>query len=97
MDQYFTKPTWWIGTETLKAVSLMLEINILVFTETGNTYFAHRFNPHFGRTLIIFFRISDSSNNDLSNAKKNQYGSVIKVDKNIVSEFVNDLIQKYLK
>lgn len=71
-------------------------MNIVVFTEKGCVYFATKFEPKFDRTIMIAFRIANPLNEDMSNANRN-HDSVVKVETNIFTTVVHDLITKYLK
>lgn len=97
IDDHLSKNGSWGGTETLEVLKDMLELNILIFNEKGCVYFAHQFESKFQRTIMIAFRISDPLKNDISNANRNHYDSVAKVERKLITSLANDLIKAYLK
>lgn len=65
------------GIETLKAVTLIYEVNILVISEEGECYFATAFEPKFGKTLILAYKLD---RNESTNVNRNHYDSIVHVD-----------------
>lgn len=97
LDEHLPKNSSWCGSETLIALTDMLKINIVVFTEKGCVYFATKFEPKYDRTIMIAFRIANPLNVDISNANRNHYDSVVKVETDTITKLVHDLVTKYLK
>lgn len=97
LDHCLSKRSNWCGSECLKVLSDMLSINILIFNEKGCSYFFQQFRPEFDRTIMIAFRIADRSNEDISNANRNHYDSVVKVQANIIAELVHTSTTNFLK
>lgn len=97
LDECVSKNGKWCGAETLKALTIMLKSNIVVFNEKGNIYFAYQFRPEFDQTLMIAFRITNPLNSDLTNTNRNHYDSVVDVETHTITKVAHDLINKYLK
>lgn len=72
-----SQPAIWGGTESLKAISELEKVNILVFAENDICYFPFQFDPNYDRTVAIVFRLSD-------NNKRNHYDSVAEVGRYIL-------------
>lgn len=58
LDNKLDRPGLFGGTETLKAVSIMHSVNIMIFNELGTPYFPLAFNQSFNRTVFIAYRLS---------------------------------------
>lgn len=96
-DNYLSKDNKWGGAETIRAIVMMFQVNIIVFNEKGSVYFARLFDLNHNRTIMIAFRIADPLNEDTSNKNRNHYDSVAKVENNIISLSADNLIKDYLK
>lgn len=63
----------WGGSQTIKAVSLLFEVNILIINENGSFYYTNGFDPNYKKTIMIAYRLSAVKS---SPARRNHYDSV---------------------
>lgn len=47
----------WGGGESIRAASFLYNVNILIFNEQENFYYANGFNPHFETTICLAYRL----------------------------------------
>lgn len=78
------QPGCWGGFESLKAISSVFKINIMIFCENGHYYFADRFNEDYNKSVFIAFR--DASGKTQTDTNRNHYDSVSNIDINVLSE-----------
>lgn len=95
LDEFLAKDGFWAGSESLKAIAVMMQTNIIVFNEKGDVYFGNKYDPNYKRSIMIVFRITDHQNNDLSNSNRNHYDSVSKVCDQGILKTAERLIKKY--
>lgn len=96
VNQLLPKSGYWGGFESMKAISLLYKINILIFSEDGDFYFANGFNADHERSVFLAFRDANkletkakNSNNakkKKNSSPKNHYDSVVDIDTNLISE-----------
>lgn len=92
IDRFLALKTSYGGTESLKAISIIHKVNLIVFCEKGNAYFAYDYNPEYQRCIMIAFRIT-SSEGDISNTNRKHYDSAVKINKKIISAECKPLLQ----
>lgn len=80
------------GAETVKAISRMEHLNILVFCECGHVYFPMGFNSNYHKLIFFAYRL-----NGKSKTERNHYDSVAEVDVNILCNLVKELTDKEFK
>lgn len=93
LETELPKSDTWAGSETLKAVSQMRNVNILIINENGDFHFHCCFNAHFEQTLILAYttchveehEVTDFENgaasiSNVSNVKRIHYDSVIHIE-----------------
>lgn len=88
LNHCLPKQGFWGGFESLKAISQIYEINILVFSENSGYYFADRFNAGYDRSVFIAFRNVNElgENQAAADMEKNHYDSVVDVCPELISE-----------
>lgn len=91
-----SKVGFWGGMESLKAISSVYKINILIFNENGDYYFAPPFNLNHDRTVCIAFRNAAKPKANENN-ERNHYDSVVEIDPEIISECSLQIIEKIFK
>lgn len=70
----------WGGSETIRAVSLMHKLNILVINEGGTIFFANGFKSDYKKTIMIAFRLNEFYGKMPSSGEQwNHYDSVIDI------------------
>lgn len=72
------------GSESIKAISIMCSVNILVFVEFGPAYYPLHFNPDYQKTVFIAHRLATDSIE-----KRNHYDSVAEVDLGVVQQYLS--------
>lgn len=68
----------WGGTETVAAASKILQINILIINEDGDSYFPCHFTDKYDRTIVIAYRLNHSK------TEYYHYDSVCDIDSNLM-------------
>lgn len=76
------KTKCWGGSESIIALSVKYEVNIIVFNEDDSVYCANAFNSDYNKSICIAYRLSDCDSIASMRNKRNHYDSVT---------FVNDL------
>lgn len=97
LEKELPKNDTWGGSESLKAISQLNKVNILVLTENGDFYFACRFDAQFKQTIILAYttfhfeehEVTDCKDGvanvlNVSNIERIHYNSVINIDQNDV-------------
>lgn len=87
-----SKDKYWGGSETIKATSLMYEVNILVINENEEIYYANGFNPDFKHTAMIAYRpVTKRTSRSSSNTPRNHFDSIIDIQMEDMAEIANSL------
>lgn len=71
MNSLLSKSTTWGGTESLKAISELEKINIIIFSEDDKPYFPFEFKDDYTRTVAIASRLNETK------TKRDHYDSII--------------------
>lgn len=74
LDKQLSKDKFWGGTETIKAISRMHNVNIVIFLVDGSCYLSYPYDPQCSRTLLLFYNGSDNR------SENNHYDSVVGVN-----------------
>lgn len=82
----------WGGAETLLAVSHIFSVNILIFNERGEFYFATGFNANYNRTIFLAYRVGSMSKN--GSVRYNHYDSIIGLSEEILYNCASVLSKK---
>lgn len=61
LNHILPKNGCWGGAETIKAVSSLHAVNVLIFNEYGRFYYVNGFNADYVRTIIIAYRLGVGS------------------------------------
>lgn len=83
----------WSGSETIKAVSLMYEVNILIVRESGHISYANGFNPNFEKTIMIAYRLSISACVSSVGTHWNHYDSVANINAENIIVIAESLVK----
>lgn len=81
----------WMGLETLKAVSNMYAVTIIIFNEEEGCYAIRGDAPDYDRAIVIAYRLSISKNGGLV---YNHYDSVVDIDPYTLHDSVNFITKK---
>lgn len=91
------KKGYWGGAESLKAISCLYEVNIIVFLEDGPCYVANNFNMNYKRSVCIAFRnnneysTSPTSGDENKNIIFNHYDSVCTINQTDIIDCMEKL------
>lgn len=86
----------WGGSETLLAVTLMFEVNIVIFCEDGPIYFSNQYNPKYNRCIFLAFRTLGRKEKDGSHILEH-YESVGEVCEDLLYQSAKDFAEKLNK
>lgn len=78
----------WGGTESLKAISAIFSVNILIIHEDGTCHLAVRFNDNFETTIILCYRTIGRHC-----TTKNHYDSIVNIADCMLKKFSDDIIK----
>lgn len=77
-----SKDGTWGGTETLKAVGQIFDVNILVVNEKGTYHFPNGFEDSYDRIVLLAFRVNSLEvgvSDQLNNGIRNHYDSIVNI------------------
>lgn len=86
VNQCLPRAGCWGGFESIKAISKMYKINILIFSENGAYYFANRFDAGYNASVCLAFRDANRVKKKTAGTVKNHYDSVVDIDTHTLSE-----------
>lgn len=86
VNQVLPRLGCWGGIESLKAISIVYRINVLIFCEDGDCYYAPKFNADYERSVFIAFRDVNKRGKNLTGVNKNHYDSVGGIADEVISE-----------
>lgn len=75
LDEKLSVPGVWGGMETLKAISELKNVNIVVINDDGMSHIPNRFNPRADKSILLLFS-SKSGKSDQGNQNRTHYDSV---------------------
>lgn len=81
----------WGGTETMKAVSELYKVNIVVINEDGSCKMGFRHNPDYDRSIILSFR--QYANSSAANSMPNHYDSIVEISDIALKHFSDQATQ----
>lgn len=87
------KNGFWGGTESIKAVSQIYKVNVIVINEEETHYFPIDFIPEYDRTIAIVYRIGIKSTKDKMNPIRNHYDSVEEIPQSILMDMIKQSAQ----
>lgn len=80
LHDYLSKDGFWGGSETIKAVSLMHNVNILTINENGTITYANGFNSNWKGTIMLAYRLNHFLGTASFGGVRNHYDSVVNID-----------------
>lgn len=80
----------WGGTESLKAISQVEKVNIIIFAESDDCYFPFVFDFEYKRTISVAFRLN-------KNQERDHYDSVAEVGRHTMYPIANALAKREVK
>lgn len=97
LNQCLPQAGCWGGFESLKAISCVYKINVLILNESGDYYFANNFNPDYDRSVCIAFREANKLRKICDGPDRNHYDPVVEIKSEIVSECSRNIADKLVK
>lgn len=82
----------WGGTETLKAISEIFRVNIVIVNDDGSSNFSNSFNIANDRTIALAFRNTDGQIKP-SNISRNHYDSIAEIENVMIEMIANHLAE----
>lgn len=89
LDNNLSKSGCWAGMESIKAVSELKNINIIVVNDDGTAHLPNHFNPQFERSIIVLF--SSLTGKAKENSNRCHYDSVINIPSEIITKMSKDI------
>lgn len=86
LNECLPNDTYWGGVETLKAVSEIYNVNILMFDELGKCRYFNEFIEVNNRTLILAYRIDPHRSE--KDPLRNHYDSVCDIPSNLILDSI---------
>lgn len=83
----------WAGSESIKAISDIYKINIIIFNENDTFYFHHNFNPDYTRCVAIAYR---KYHDTKSMKDRNHYDSVVEMNSGDLYKCAKKLVTVHL-
>lgn len=80
LKDHFSNEFFWGGQETIKAVALIHNVNIIILNEEESCYMGNGFSFENDRSIIVAYRLAE----DNSEQKRNHYDSVVDIDSNLI-------------
>lgn len=87
---------FWGGAESLKAISHLYAVNIIVFLEDGPCYVVNNFNFDYKRSVTIAYRNSEGYLQN-ADANFNHYDSVCTIDQNDLIKCMEKIVDSNRK
>lgn len=88
-----SKPNQWMGLETLKAVSNIYAVTIVIFNEDGACYAIRGDARNYEKTIVIAYRLGEDVNNQ-DRLIYNHYDSVVDIDANTLFDSAEFITKK---
>lgn len=90
---------FWGGPETLQAISELFKVNVVIFNEYGEVNFGNNFDSSYEDAITLVFRVSkpNDKKENVSNAERNHYDSVAKLNNDIIDKCVSMLLINHAK
>lgn len=84
VNSFLSRPGFWGGTESMKAVSAIYKVNIIIINENSTHYLPFGFNFDFERTICIAYRLNPMPGEELYD----HYDSVYQIPENFLNSIV---------
>lgn len=91
------KKSTWGGGESMKAITLLYSVNILIFNEYEKCFFLNGFDPSFNETIFLAYRTDASSLLESSKQiNRNHYDSVVCIEVDSIFEIAEQMAKYYM-
>lgn len=88
VNDLLSQPGYWGGEESLKAISEMYQVNIIIFNEGSTPLLPNGFNFDYKQTVWIAYRYDGIA------CSRNHYDSVYKIPDDLLDDIVEYLVSK---
>lgn len=93
LDEKLSVSGVWAGMESLKAVSEMKKVNIVVINDDGTSNIPNRFNAQADKSILLLFS-SKNGKSDQGNQNRIHYDSVTHIGKERIASMANELTEQ---
>lgn len=96
LNDQLSMPGFWGGMESIKAISKIHKVNIIVINDCGSSNLPNYFNIDANRSIMLLFGNANGKpcNN---NVERTHYDSIIHIPQEIITEIANELCNAELK
>lgn len=94
-----SKTGTWAGMESIRAISEMRNVNIVVMNDDGTSYLPNHFNPEANRTIMILFGTTNKKPAK-TNMERDHYDSIVTVTSKkieLMSKEIDEAETRYTK
>lgn len=95
LNHCLTKAGCWGGAESIKAVSRIYKVNVVIINENGPCYLVNGFNPNHERTVLLGYRLAHPESKSQGN--RNHYDSVINVQQDYIFKCMKSMMSVIVK
>lgn len=82
---------FWGGLESLRALSIIFDVNIIIFNEKGDFYSAFQLKSTFTRLIMLSYRCADPKSQATS-SERNHYDSITRIEQENIFDCTKRLI-----
>lgn len=96
LDDQLSMPGFWGGMESIKAISEIHKVNIIVMNEIGTSNLPNYFHSGANRSIMLLF---GNANGKLckNNAERTHYDSIVHISQEKITEIANELCNAEIK
>lgn len=95
LDDRLPKGLSWGGGETMKAVTKLHKVNIVVLNEDDGCKLGYRYNSEYNRSIILSYRDYNDGNGPKKTA--NHYDSVVEISEGALEKFTREAAEAECK
>lgn len=96
LNYCLTKSGCWGGAESIKAVSRMHQVNVVIINENGPCYLVNGFNANYGRSVLLAYRLANTDSPS-QNIFRNHYDSVINIQQKDIFQCMKSMMKVIVK
>lgn len=93
VTETLAKKSTWGGSESIKAISLMHSVNIMIINECGECYYVNGFDDKLPATIFLAYRMVANSS---EKSKRAHYDSVVDIDEKVAFEIAKKSASRYV-
>lgn len=92
VENKLSSQSCWGGTESIKAISEIHKVNIILINDDGTCNFAESYDSDNERTIAIAFCNTDGTVKQ-NNSERNHYNSIVEIEDDLITTYVEQLIE----